>query len=236
MKKFIATLLVLSITISGCITGRFTYPGNNVALKRMYNEPHHQKSVVVVPVSEGRKIGNNFSESFRYLIPLTFKASFTYYRPESANAYNTIENFEFTPNIDITKAVHATLEHSNLFQTVRYAHSYNENDYDYVLEGQILSTKYTGDIYPYGLSVFGPLLWLFGIPAGASHNELSIQMTMKKISSQEIIWQYTFTNNFSIRQGLYHNYGKDVSGYPELLGNGLKDAFKDLDNTLNSNS
>ncbi len=65
---------------------------------------------------------------------------------------------------------------------------------DFILEGQILSSRYMGSTWTYGLSVFGPMLWVTGFPAGRSNNYLvlALQFKDKDAKTRKIIWEKSY--------------------------------------------
>ncbi len=51
-----------------------------------------------------------------------------------------------------------------------------------------------GSTWTYGLSVFGPMLWVTGFPAGRSNNYLvlALQFKDKDAKTRKIIWEKSY--------------------------------------------
>lgn len=103
---------------------------------------------------------------------------------------------------------------------------------DLLVKGSILSTDWEGKIYSYGLSVYGPLLWFFGLPCGSSNNQLKLELYLNRADTKELIWDYSFEKEKRVVQGLYYNYGHDVKAYTDLMEEGMNEAIKSLDERL----
>lgn len=61
----------------------------------------------------------------------------------------------------------------------RYKHAYFNRDLgdaDYVFKGDILNTDFSVKVFSYGLSIFGGLPWLFGLPETEVTNRLSLKL------------------------------------------------------------
>ncbi len=96
---------------------------------------------------------------------------------------------------------------------------------DYVLTSSIREGKYRGRIYSYGLSVFGPMLWIFGLPAGRSKVDLKLDLILKNQEGSEV-WRHTIDNSWKITQGYYYKMGRDMEGLARTLQTGLNDALQ----------
>lgn len=142
--------------------------------------------------------------------------------------FNTIAEFDFTPSEDLAKAIATSLRRSNLFENVYFTYG-GELESDLLIKGSILSTDWEGKIYSYGLSVFGPLLWFFGLPCGSSYNEIKLELFLDKTDTKELIWQYSFDKSDRVIQGLYYYWGHDAKAYTRLMEDGMNEAIKSLD-------
>lgn len=233
MKKIFLVCLIV-IFLSGCAqTSKFVYPSKAENLIQLYKETKYNLRVAVLPFEEKRGDINKSNYIF-YLIPLMIVTSGRYERPDAARPFLTTSEFDFDVSEDIAKAVVTSLKRSNLFKDVFFTFGGESINADLVIKGDIESMRYIGKLYSYGISVACPVLWLLGLPAGTSYNELSLRLYLTKKDVEEPIWEYAFTKESLIVQGIYYNWGKDVKGYTSLLEEGVNDAVQSLDRKLSS--
>ncbi len=231
-KMFVIPILLFCLLITGCGTyAKFTYPSDFNKLIQLYEKPKYKVNVGVLPLDDKRLNVNNFGGYFLYLVPLMPFGSAQYTRPDSARMFNTIAEFDFNPPEDLAKAIVTSLRRSNLFENVYFTYG-GESEPDLLMKGNIVSTDYEGKIYSYGLSVFGPLLWFFGLPCGSSFNQLNLELFLNKSDTKELIWDYSFNKEKRVVHGLYYYFGHDAKGYSEILEEGMNEAIKSLDERL----
>ena len=72
-------------------------------------------------------------------------------------------------------------------------------DADFILTGTARRTRYYGRLFSYGLSVYGPLLWIVGLPCCTSENLLMIELTLTDPDGEQV-WTYSFENSESVTQ------------------------------------
>ncbi|MDD5156014.1 MAG: hypothetical protein PHF11_06005 [Candidatus Omnitrophica bacterium] len=92
-----------------------------------------------MPLDDKRLNENNFGGYFMYLVPLMPFGQMQYTRPDSAQMFNTIVKFDFTPSEDLAKAIVTSLQHSNLFENVYFTYG-GDREPDLLVKGNILST------------------------------------------------------------------------------------------------
>jgi hypothetical protein len=146
----------------------------------------------------------------------------------------TVQAFDFTPSEDLPKAAAYSLRHSGLFADAFFTFGGEREKADYVLEGQILSARYSGSMWTYGLSIFGPDLWFLGFPAGRSHNYLTIALQLKDSQTRRIVWEKSYDLDTSVTQGMYYKWGDDVRGYSYLMQQVMNDAVAGISTALSS--
>jgi len=225
-------IFVLSIVLTGCgTTAKFVYPANAQNLIRLYETPKYGYSVAVVPFEEARS-DKNQSAYWAYLIPLVPYGTNNYERPDAARMFVSINEFTFNVSEDLAKAAVVSLQKSNLFRNVYFSYGGDADKADFILKGVTKSTQYQGKIYSYCLSVYGPLLWFIGLPAGTSQNRLSLDLSLAKTGSNSSVWKYSFDREKSIVQGLYYSMGYDVRNYTTLMEAAMNGAVEDLDKQL----
>ncbi len=82
------------------------------------------------------------------------------------------------------------------------------------------------EIISYGLSAYGPLLWLFGFPASTTSNELMLTLKLAKTPSSPAIWTHTISGETSAVSWIYA-LQPDFT-YDQLLKAGLREAITSL--------
>lgn len=235
--SYLIVLLGLAVICTGCgTTAKFVYPADPAKLARVAEKPHFDKAVAVLPFEELRGNANTSGTYWLYLIPLMPCGWCDYQRPDAARMFNSVNEFDFNPHEDLAKAAATSLQQSGLFKDVFFTYGGEKQNADLLFTGQIESTTYKGFIYSYGLSVEGPLLWLIGLPAGSSEDNLALNFKLKDAKTDQVLWKHSYTGKKSVVQGLYYNWGHDVLGYSELMENIMNQAVVDLDKSLASRS
>ncbi len=236
MNKYLSNLIVLlglAIICTGCgTTAKFVYPADATKLARLSDKPRYDKTVAVLPFQELRGNKNSSSTIWLYVIPLMPCGWCTYERPDAARMFMSINEFEFNPHEDLAKAAVTSLQQSGLFKDVFFTYGGEKQNADLLFTGQIQSTTYKGFIYSYGLSVEGPLLWLIGLPAGSSQDNLNLKFELRDAKTNEKLWEHDYSGEKSIVQGLYYKFGHDVLGYSELMEDIMNQAVVDMDKSL----
>ena len=218
--------VVLLSGVSGCgTTAKFVYPAKMETMVQITDSPVFDKKVAVVPFDDFRDASNSQYAWLSFLpgMPLGWVE---YNRPDAARVFITIGEFQFTPSEDLPKAAALSLRRSRLFSDAFFTFGGEKDKADFILYGAIKSTKYLGHLWTYGLSFYGSYLWMLGLPAGNSENELAIEFTLKR--KNKIIWEYTFSRKNKIWQGCYYYWGHDVIAYSELMQTAMNEAILDM--------
>lgn len=224
----------LALLLSGCgTTAKFVYPARMDDLVQVASAPAHNLTVAVTPFDDFRNQDNTSGTFFLYMIPLMPFGWVEYDRPDAARLFVSISSYDFTPAEDLPKAAAVSLRRSNLFKDAFFTFGGEKDRADLVLHGKIRSTKYLGHVWSYGLSVYGPLLWLFGAPCGNSKDTLSLQFELTR--KGQVIWDYAFDRTDSTVQGLYYYSGHDCLGYSRLMQDAMNQAITDLARRLREN-
>ncbi len=232
MKKFILFIIIL-MCFTGCgTTAKFVYPAKGQNLIKFPSGPAYNKKIAVTPFEELRGDKNQSGTYWLYLIPLMPFGWGEYERPDAARMFNTIREFDFDPSEDLAKAAAYSLRKSNLFEDAFFTFGGDKEKADFLFEGEILSTEYRGSIWSYGLSAYGPLLWFLGLPAGRSHNDLTLNLRLKDIETGKLIWEKRYNKTNIVTQGLYYSFGHDVRYYTYLMQEVMNDSIEDMNRQL----
>lgn len=233
MIKKIAGLL-LAVSLCGCgTTGKFVYPSNQKQLIKLSDSPKYNCSVAVLPFEEMRKDDNTIGTAFLGYIPLFPYGYVTFDRPDAARGgFVSIDEFDFNVSEDLAKAAATSLRRCGLFKNVFFTYGGEKDKAELTLTGEVYSTLYIGRGFTYGLSIAGPLFWLFGAPCGSSTDELNFKLSLKRNSDGKLLWEYTFQESDYIVQGLYYNMGRDVKNYVTLTEKAMNLAVRDIDKAL----
>jgi hypothetical protein len=228
-KLSLALCGICLFTIVGCgTTAKFVYPADGRTVKQVSKTPLHPTRVAVVPFEDMRGDKNQSGTYFLYMIPLMPCGWGEYERPDAARMFNTVAEFQFDAGEDLAKAAAYSLSKSGLFQDAFFTYGGDKDRADYLLKGEMLSTTYKGTLWTYGLSVYGPMLWFFGLPAGTSYNEIILSMSLTDLSTGQSVWAKKYNVNDKIVQGLYYKMGHDVKGYSKLMQDIMNDAVTDI--------
>jgi hypothetical protein len=230
MKKILILIAVLSLTACGT-TSKFVYPSNSKNVVTLPEGKNRNKKVAVVPFEDSRSDKNSEVYLLSY-IPLFPVGWASYERPDAAKRFLTVGEFTFTPSEDLAKAAAYSLKKSGLFSEAFFSYGADKDKADYVLEGEILSTKYDGKIITYGFSVYGSLFWLVGLPAGTSNNELSLSFKLKDSKTNQVLWKNQYDLKNSMLQGAYYNWGRDVKSYSSMMEEIMNKVVQDISRDL----
>ena len=179
----VLAFVLVSITLSACSSARTWTYSVSAPVNRA---PLRDQAVAVPPLNDERKPSNS-SNVLLYLIPLMPFGYQDLNQPEGQSMHILSGLWQFKPTEDIAKAIAAELQSRRIFRDAFF--TFRESDAELVLHGTLKSTRYDGKLITYGLSAYGPLLWFFGLPAGAVSNELVISLRLVDRSSQESLWE-----------------------------------------------
>jgi len=189
--------------------------------------------VAVLPFRDLRG-ENNTNSLLLYMIPLMPFGWINYDRPDAANGFLFHAAYNFRPPEDLAKAAVDELQQDQFFSEVFLTQREHEPGVDLILSGEIQEARYDAKMISYGLSVEGPLLWFFGLPAGTTHNGLMLTMALKRASDEQTVWSHKVSGNWGKTVGLYYNWAADFDGIPLILKEGLHEGMTRLANDLQS--
>lgn len=163
--------------------------------------PRVMKAVAVVPFIDHRprQNKNNLGLSLIPLMPFGWQELNA---PETIQGHVASGLWQFKPTEDVAKALAVEVQNRHLFKEVFF--TFRESDGELVLRGTLLSTGYDGTVYSYGLSIYGELLWLLGLPAGKVKNDLSIELRLEDRTSGQVVWENQYKADHD--EGVYWVY------------------------------
>lgn len=237
-------LFLLALSIAGCQAINkaavksadkpvsLIIPERSPQISVSQKEERRALSLAVIPLAEKRGKLKSYGGVYKYLVPLVPYGTIRYERPDEAKMFNMQNEFEFNMSENLLEILITAMRNSSLFGEVILTPTPLASRADVILSGDIHSTLYEGKTYSYGISFLGPALWCFGLPAGSSHKKLNINLYIKKIDTGEVVWSYNLNKEKTLVQGLYHNWGKDVNSFANLMQEGVKEAIASLRSRL----
>jgi hypothetical protein len=227
MRKIntLPVFLLLCFVVNGCATQRgWRYS----AEAKKIRDPIVNKTVAVPPFKDARPDKNN-NALMMYMIPLVPFGWCDYSMPEGGGMkLNSTPIWLFKPTEDLAKAAAEELEASGLFKEVFFTQRSSEGDL--VFLGTINSTHYSGTAVTYGLSVYGPLLWLFGFPCGSVHNELAVEFSLVDHDNM-VLWSNSYKRNYDKSPVWFYSLPSDFqydSLYKDIMLQSIVDIEKKL--------
>ncbi|PWT74588.1 MAG: hypothetical protein C5B60_06520 [Chloroflexi bacterium] len=223
-----AGLLLLSAWITvGCSSQRgWAY----IPTESEKRSPVIAKTVAVVPFLDHRPPQNTNNIGLR-LIPLMPFGWQELNAPETIQGHIASGLWQFKPTEDMAKALALEVQNRHVFQEAFF--TFRESDGDLVLQGTLLSTGYEGSLYSYGLSIYGELFWLLGLPAGKVKNDLSIEMRLEDRNSDQVLWKKEYKADHD--EGLYWVYAIPSDfWYDTMLKNLMPMILTDLETSVSN--
>jgi hypothetical protein len=230
MKKSVLAATALSMLLAaGCASQKsWVYAPSPFQDKQSLSS----KKAVVQPFDDLRE-NINSNLVMLYLIPLFPFGWQDFNVPEGSQTHMTSGLWvNYKPTEDFAKALATELQNARIFKEAHF--DFGRGDADIIVNGKILGTQYSGKVISYGLSAFGPLLWLFGLPATTLSNDLSIELrcidagpnrqlfskTYKAPTYSKTGWIYSLPSDFNypaMLKGLYNEFLSDLSAHSAAI-------------------
>jgi hypothetical protein len=228
MKNKITLLFVtiIGLLASGCASEKaWVYHANSYAVL----DNQSSNTVSVLPFDDARESENDNMVGI-YAIPLSPFGYQDLNCPEGESHHaNSGLWVNFKPTEDFPKALAEDLRNTHLFADAFF--DFRQASGDYCVKGKIINTKYEGRIISYGLSIEGPLLWLLGLPATWTQNELSIEMSLVDVKTKKTIFSKTYTADPRSGCSWIYCMNNDFR-YAEMLAVLNKQFCLDVENAL----
>ena len=203
----LSLIAIFSLLFSGC----YSVPVKTPSVK--YNGPIFDKTLAVMPLQEMREKLNS-DNGWLILLPLVPYGTLTTETPEfdeelnkSDSKYAQYYKFRYQEAInEFDKEIFLTLKKAKLFTKTNQIHSTASDVSDYLLEGELLSTKKTGNGITYGLSLGILPFMLFGVPTAKHTYYLIINLRLINSNTEEVIWEKEFEVNQGYLACIYSPY------------------------------
>jgi len=226
-NKTLLTLVAL-VLLSSCTNNKgWVYKTNNydknndVAAKTSLKN----KTIAVGSFADKRDSVNKDFIEF-YAIPLMPFGYQNLNSPETTIRHaNSSLWINFNPKDDFAKALVAELNESEIFKEALFLES--STGHDYKIKGELVSTYYNSKLFSYGLSIYGPVLWLVGLPATTVSNELEIKLSVINVKSGKNIFTKHYKADKYKKLGWVYSLPNDFN-YSEMLKMLYKDFMSDL--------
>ncbi|TGK10677.1 hypothetical protein EHO58_01455 [Leptospira selangorensis] len=142
--------------------------------------------------------GENTDYSLLALVPFVISGEIKLDFPESDRiSMGTPLKYHFS---DIMKR---ELENKYSFNKL-YISELNTLNADYVIDGNLNKYSCARNLYFYGLSVFGPLLWYLAAPAFITSCEFDIEVNIRN-EKNDILFTKRYVDKEEVWSGLYYN-------------------------------
>jgi hypothetical protein len=221
MKLVRACVVVL--LLAGCSTQKsWVYVPNSYPAKT------GQKTAVVLPFEDLRN-DSNINHISMCLIPLVPFGYVTDHRPEldpvhipSLAPNSSLLWATFKPTEDLAQGLASELRATGEYKNAYFG--FASDHADLVFTAQVLSTDYDETLISYGLSIFGYIPSLLGLPEGTVDNDLALhlqcadrngrvvfQRTYTADHYHRLFWVYDVANEFNYSEMAQQIYGRFVA-------------------------
>lgn len=221
-KKF--TLLLTLFLMASCTSTKiWVYrAGNNDGFIRS----NLQSKIIVVKPFTDKRSNENKDNIMLCAIPFRLFGYQKLSSPEAVLSHANSDSWDnYSPKEDFAKAMAKEFKSADIFKKSYFSNSTINSDY--YIDGEILSTDYTSKVMSYGISIYGPVLWLIGFPATHVSNDLEVKLTLIKTDSKEIVFSKTYKSDQYKKLGWIYNIPNDFY-YSKMLGKVYKEFLADL--------
>ena len=216
----LTALILLALFCASCTSPRsWSYTSH----ERLQAEPIIDKKIAVVPFEE-RRPDENTNLMLLYLVPAIPFGPKSLERPEAETLHVASGPWHIKPAEDMAKSVAQELENARIAEESFF--TFRAGDGDLVLRGAVARMPYRGGIISYGLSFYGPLLWIL-LPAGYYSNGLRVSLSLVDRESDKAVWEKTYENYMPTKVVWIYAVGSDFQ-YDRLFKDIMGHAINDL--------
>lgn len=215
-------LFLCGVLFSACASPRgWTY----AVMPAVDRLPVVSKSLAVPPLADERQPENEIRTGWVW-IPLVPYGWLDLNTPETVQMHLTSGLWQFKPVEDIAKALAGEIQNRHIFKEAFF--TFRESEGELVLRGALLSTKYEGKVYSYGLSAVGIDLWLLGAPTGSIKNAFALKLQLEDRGSQKTLWEKTYESERKTGVFWIYNLPSDF-WYDSMLKELMPEILSDLE-------
>lgn len=183
-------------------------------------------SVAITYLEDARKKERNENVELIYL-PFMPYARSHYGQPEAEDKF-AIKDLQ--PSRDFAHALMQEMKQNNLFKDIWLVKPGESRKADFIVTGRINKASVDTAITSYGMSLFGIVPWVFGLPEGRIYNNLDVHYEMRRACDNTLVWKCHVKGEWNRIFGFYYNYSNDepYTGMNILLSNGLNSGLSAL--------
>ena len=221
---------LLSLGLTSCLGNReWSYPpqpsGTYLGVTAKQSVPAR---LVVLPLKDHRGRETQ-SEYWRAAVPLIPYGSTTYERPENAAEPVPADVVAFDPTQDFARALADEVRESGVFTSVTFAEGGDIPSTDFVLRGNLHSTRWERNITTYLLGPLGTVFWAVGMPMGNTTTSVGMDLELTPARDpSKVLWRFTMEVEWWQLDGPYYGLEKAIQSYPRALQDALRPAVTDL--------
>ena len=189
-------------------------------------------------------VGINFLDDLRgyenndnvrlIFLPLMPYVKSHYDRPETEYKFS---GKGLKPGEDFANALVQEMQQNNLFKKVFLVQQEGSATADLIVTGRINKASIDTIVTAYGLSMFGIIPWIVGLPEGKVYNGLDVQYEMRRTYDNALVWKCDVKGDWSSVFGFYYNYSKEdpYTGMNMILRKNFQKGLFELSEEIKNN-
>ncbi len=198
-------------------------------------KPVYQNNVAVTGFQDRRTEGNSTGTIFWSLCPLMPYGWVDYNKPENSSAMLTVGAYKEDIIGNLAYAAALSTDTSRLFTSAYYATAIDDLKGDLILDAEVNSTKFEGQVVSYCISIAAPALWVVGCPATHFTSSIDVKLRLYHRSTNKTVWEYPIKEEETQWRWAYGTTGEDIIVYSKLMRRGMNKALADLEKVLKEN-
>lgn len=195
----------------------------------------YPNNVAVTAFQDLRAEENSSGTVFWSLCPLMPYGWVDYNRPEQSSTMLTVGAYKENIISNLAYAAALSVDTSRLFTSAYSAPAIDDLKGDLVLDAEVYSTKFEGQVISYCISIAAPALWVVGCPATHFTSSIDLKLRLYHRSTDKTVWEYPIKEEESQWRWAYGTTGEDITVYSKLMRRGMNKALADLEKVLKDN-